>query len=466
MKHFFLILFLAVSAAAQTTNASLSGTVVDPTGARIPSVQVTAQNTQTGVTLTNVTNEAGLYVFPSVQPGLYRLTAGLPGFRTYVLNDVTVAVAARMTITIPLELAGAQETVEVTAPPESPLSASTASVGSVINGRQIQELPLPDRDSLGLVLTQAGLLGENFAGTRINALNVTRDGINVMDNFINSGTSTMTFASVDDIEEVRVVTSPVDAELGRGSGQVQLLSRSGTNQFHGSLYEFHRNTVLNANDWFNNLRGDPRDALIWNQFGGRLGGPIIRQRTFFNFTYEGQRIRNANAVTSTTYTQTARQGLFRFFPGVQNGNANAADPTVDLLGNPVRPAAASGPLQSINVFGRDFERPAADPTRTVQKLMTILPLPNDFRFGDGLNTAGYTWRRRSTNDFDHYNLRIDHVLNQRHRLNFSFIREDYESINGFLPQSFPRSPGGSVTSPGTFYSLGLTSTLSPAMVNE
>src|SRR3989442_1407502 len=211
-----------------------------------------------------------------------------------------------MTINVPLELAAAQETVEVTAPQESPLSASTASVGSVITGRQIQELPLPSRDTLGLVLTQAGLVGDNFAGTRIGALNVTRDGINVMDQFINSGVNTMTFASVDDIEEVRVVTSPVDAELGRGSGQVQLLSRSGTNEFHGSLYEFHRNTVLDANDWFNNLRGDPRDTLILNQFGGRLGGPIIRQRTFFNFTYEGQRIRNVGSVTSLTYTQQSR----------------------------------------------------------------------------------------------------------------------------------------------------------------
>jgi hypothetical protein len=466
MKQFCLILFITVSAFAQTTNATLSGTVTDPTGARVPNVQVTAQNIQTGVVLTDLTNEAGLYVFPSFQPGIYRLTAELPGFKRYVLNDITVNVSARMTINVPLEVAVAQETVEVTAPQESPLAASTASVGSVINGRQIHELPLPDRDALGLVLTQAGVVGDNFAGTRISALNVTRDGINVMDQFINNGVNSMTFASVDDIEEVRVVTSPVDAELGRGSGQVQMLSRSGTNQFHGSLYEFHRNTVLDANDWFNNLRGDPRDVLIWNQFGGRLGGPIVRQRTFFNFTYEGQRIRNASEVTSMTYTQSARQGLFRFFPGVLNGNANAAVPTVDLAGNPVRPATATGNLQTISVFGRDFNRPAFDPTGTVQKLMTIFPLPNDFRFGDGLNTAGYTWRQRTTNDFDHYNLRLDHVINDRHRLNFSFIREDYESLNGFLPQSFPNSPGGSVTSPGTFYSLGATSTLSPTMVNE
>ena len=466
MKQFCLILFIAASALAQTTNATLSGTVTDPTGARVPNVQVTAQNVQTGVALTNLTNEAGLYVFPSVQPGSYQLTAELPGFKTYVLNGITVNVSARMTMNILLELAAAQETVEVTAPIESPLAASTASVGGVINGRQIQELPLPDRDSLGLVLTQAGLVGDDFAGNRISALNVTRDGVNVQDQYINLGTTLTSFASVDDIEEVRIVTSPVDAELGRGSGQIQLSSRSGTNEFHGSLYEFHRNTALNANDWFNNLRGNPRDSLIWNQFGGRLGGPIRRQRTFFYFTYEGQRITNVSSVTSTTYTQQAREGIFRFFPDAQNANANAAAPTVDLLGNPVRPASATGPLQSVSVFKRDSNRPGPDPTGTVSKLMNFFPLPNDFRFGDGLNTAGYTWRRRSTPDFNHYNVRLDHAVNDRHRLNFSFLRETLEYPNFFLPQSFPGSPGGSFTNPATFYSLGATSTLSPTMVNE
>jgi len=214
-----LLLLVAVSVCAQSTNATLSGTVLDPTGARVPNVQVTAQNTQTGVILTNITNEAGVYAFPSLQPGTYRVTAELSGFRAYVLNSLVVDVSARMTINISLELAVSQEAVEVTAS-ELPLSTTTASIGGVINGRQLQDLPLPDRDALGLVLTQAGVLGDNFSGTRIGALNVTRDGINVMDQYINSGTATTIFNSIDDIEEVRVVTAPVDAEFGRGFGQV------------------------------------------------------------------------------------------------------------------------------------------------------------------------------------------------------------------------------------------------------
>ena len=466
MKLLWSILFLALPAFSQSTNATVSGTVLDPAGARVPNVQVMAENVNTGVVLTTMTNEAGVYVFPSVQPGQYRLTVESAGFRKYVLNGVTVEVAGRMTINIPLELATGNEVVEVTAAPDSPQFTSSASVGGVINGRKLLELPLPDHDALDLVFTQAGLVGDNFAGARIGALNVTRDGINMMDQLINSGVFSVIFPSSDVFEEVRVITSPVDAEFGRGSGQVQLLTRSGTNEFHGSVYDFHRNTALNANEWFNNLRGDPRDALILNQFGGRLGGPIVRQRTFFHFGYEGQRQRTASAVTATTYTQTARQGIFRFYPGAQNGNANAAVPTVDVIGNPVRPVNA-GDLQSVSLFGRDPNRAGFDPSGTVQKLLTVMPLPNDFRSGDGLNTAGYTWRRRETSDFNQYNVKIDHLLSGgRHRLSFSFSRQDYESLNGFMAQSFPGSPGGSVTQPGTFYSIVATSTLSPSMVNE
>src|SRR5439155_3347235 len=100
-----------------------------------------------------------------------------------------------------------------------------------------------------------------------------------------------------------------------------------------------------------------------------------------------------DAVTSLSYTQPARQGVFRFFPDVQNGNTNASVPTVDINGNPVRPASSTGNLQAISIFGRDFNRPSSDPTGTVQKLLASMPLPNDFRYGDGLNTAGYTWKR-------------------------------------------------------------------------
>ena len=450
---------------AQTTNAMLSGTVIDRGGAVVPNAQITFENVETGIVLTTRSNEAGVYLFPNIQPGLYRLTAELPGFKKYVMSDVRVAGGARMNINVPLEVAATAETVEVRARPDSPLLINTPTVGAVIGEKKIQDLPLPDRDVLGLVLTQPGLVGDNFGGTRISALNVTRDGINVMDQRINSGVNSVVLPSIDSIQEVRVITSPVDAELGRGSGQVQLISRSGTNAFHGSIYETHNDTSLNANNWFNNLEGLERDSLILNEFGGRIGGPIKENRTFFHFTYDGSRVRSIDNVTSLSYTQSARNGIFRFYPNVQNANANATRPTVDVLGNPVAPSPTAQ-LQSVNLFNRDPFRPGPDPTGTVRKLLDLMPLPNDFRAGDGLNVAGHTWRSRSDTDFSQFTVKIDHLLNDRHRLNFSVIRLDLDIRNGFMPQPFPNSVGGTLKQPGTFYSLNLSSTFSSRTVNE
>src|SRR5262249_7351316 len=195
------------------------------------------------------------------------------------------------------------------------------------------------------------------------------DGTNIQENLLNGITTTANVnrVSVDRIEEFRVITSPADAEYGRGSGQVQAVTRSGTNSFRGSLFEEHRNTVLTANSWFNNRLGtnaltgepnSPRDDIIRNQFGGRIGGPFIKNKSFFFFLYEGDRRRSRTTVASTTYTATARQGIYRYFPGVANAAATAARPTVDFQGNPISPVGATGALRSVNLFGLDPLRPA------------------------------------------------------------------------------------------------------------
>ncbi len=163
-----------------------------------------------------------------------------------------------------------------------------------------------------------------------------------------------------------------------------MITRAGTNQYHGSAWEELRNTDLNANDWFNNAAGlnpitrqqqAPRNVLIRNQFGLRFGGPVKRNKTFFNGIWEGDHQNQRVAVNQTVYTPSARQGLFRFFPGATNANAAAIVPTVDTSGNPVQPPAATGPLQTVSIFGRDPNRLAADPTGAVAKYLGIAPLP-------------------------------------------------------------------------------------------
>jgi hypothetical protein len=459
---------------AQSTNAALTGTVADTSQAVVPSAVVTAQNTLTGVTLTSTTNDSGVYNFPSLQPGKYRVTAEKDGFKKLSYTDVTLELSDRVTLNFTLEVGViTSDVVEVNAALDTRLAIGNNSVGGVISGQKVQELPLPNRDALGLVLTQSGIIGSNFSGARIGTLNISRDGVNVQDQRINVGLASTIFTSVDLVQEVRVVTSPADAEFGRGSGQVQMITRSGTNEFHGSVFEAHRNTALNANNWFNNQRGlnprtgeevSPRDFLIRNQFGGRLGGPVWKNKTFFHALYEGQRIATRNAVTTTVFTDTARRGLYRFFPGVQNANANATTPTVDLLGNPVKPATATGDLQTVNLLTRDPNRTAI--SSLMQRYLGQMPLPNNFQAGDGLNTAGFTWRLPGSSDFDHLSVKIDHAISNKHQLAFSFTREVGSNLNGFMAQNLPDTPGGNSEQRDFFYSLQLVSTLSPSLVNE
>ncbi len=463
-------------ASAQSTNASVTGTVADANAAAISGATVTAENVNTGVTATATANAAGIYLFPSLQPGAYRLTAEMTGFRKATYTEITLELSARVTIDFELPVGQlSMDAVEVNASLDTRLSLGNTSVGGVIGGQKVQDLPLPNRDALGLVFTQGGLAGANFSGARIGSLNISRDGVNVQDQRLNRGVDSRIFTSVDLIQEVRVITSPADAEFGRGSGQIQMITRSGTNSFHGSVFEAHRNTALNANTWFNNQRGrdlvsgeeiSPRNGLIRNQFGGRLGGPIIKNRTFFHALYEGQRIRISNVVNTTVLTETARRGIFRFYPGVTNGNANAAVPTVDLNGNPVRPSTATGALQSVSLFNRDPNRPGPDPTGTVQKALGLVPLPNNFRFGDGLNTATFTWQRPQTEDFDHLSLKFDHALNEKHQLAFSYTRERRDSINAYAGQPYPDSIGGNIEQKSALYSLTLISTLRSNLLNE
>jgi Carboxypeptidase regulatory-like domain/TonB dependent receptor len=464
-----IIIYLSIGTIsfAQGTNASLSGTVTDAAQAAVPGATITAQNVKTGVITNTETNASGVYVFPSLQPGTYRVTAERQGFKKVIHNEVVLELYARITLNYSLEVATISENiVEINAALDTRLAIGNTSVGGVINGQKVQDLPLPSRDALGLVLTQAGIVGDNFAGARIGALNVARDGINVMDQRLNGGVNSVIFNSVDVVDEVRVITSPADAEFGRGSGQVLITTKSGTNEFHGSVFESHRNTALTANDFFNNLRGNPRNVLIRNQFGGRLGGPIIKNKTFFFAGYEAQREVSRDTVTSTTYTQQARQGIFRFFPGARNANAIGQIPTVDLNGNPVRPSTATGNLQSVNLFERDANRLTADQSGIVRAMLDLMPLPNDFRDGDGLNTAGFTWSRPESANRDQIYARFDHVFTENHRFNFNYTWEKEFFLNGFLEQPYPDSPGGTQESDNQFYSLGLTSTLSPSLVNE
>ena len=464
---------------AQTTNATLGGTVSDSTRALIPGVTVTAMNTQTGIVTTIVTNETGAYQFASLQTGTYKVTAELPGFQMQTYNDVSLGVGQQVRLNFTLQVGTQAQTVEVNVAADTLIATTSSSVGTVLPEYKVRDLPLATRNVLDLIATTAGTGGgTNFAGGRLGQVNTTRDGVPVDDGRYPVGVSASTYVSPDLVDEVRVIVAPADAEMGRGSGQVQMSTRSGTNQFRGSVFWTNRNSTLDANSWTNNFNGVQKDYRNGNQFGVRVGGPIIHNKTFFFFLAEGQRYVRKEQFIGLVLTEQARQGIFRFFPGVQNGNILSNNPTVDVLGNPIRPTGATGELQSVSVLGRDPNRLGFDTSGWEQRLIGKMPLPNNFTIGDGLNTAGIRWLRRvqgedTTNgdgnntNRNQYNVRIDHNFNSRHKLSFSGTREKNTAMSTQAGISnWPGGYDGKILREPYVYSASWVATLSPTLLNE
>src|SRR2546421_266065 len=353
-----LSLVLSLNGFAQSTNATLGGTVQDSSGAFIPGVTVVATNTGTGIATTVLSNESGAYQFASLQPGTYEIKAELPGFQTAVAKGFQLGGAQQARLNFTLQVgAVAGTTIDVSVAADTLLATSSNSVGAILPEYKVRDLPLSSRDVFGLVAATAGVQGSgdqmtgNFAGGRLSAANTVRDGINVSAGRFEDGAWSLTYTSPDLVEEVKVVVAPVDAQTSRGSGQVSMVTRSGTNQIRGSLFWDNHNSALDAGSWFNNSLGVQKDYDNRNQYGGRVGGPLVKNRTFFFLLFEGQRDLKRQQAAGNTLTDMARQGIFRYWPGADNANANNTNPSVDRQGNPITPTGATGPLSAIDLFG-------------------------------------------------------------------------------------------------------------------
>ncbi len=494
MRQLFGILFVIgvflAGAFAQTTNATLGGTVSDVSRALIPGVTVTAANTQTGIVTTVVTNETGAYQFASLQTGTYKVTAELPGFQTQTYNAVALGVSQQVRLNFTLQVGAQAQAVEVSVAADTLIATTSSSVGAVLPEYKLRDLPLATRNALDLVATTAGTQGGSFAGTRTVGVNTVRDGVPVSDGRYDVGVSASTYISPDLVDEVRVIVAPADAEMGRGSGQVQMATRSGTNQVHGSLFWVNRNSALSANSWGNNFVGADKDYRNGNQFGGRVGGPIAKNKTFFFFLFDGQRFVTKQQFTGSVLTPLARQGIFRYFPNVQNGNALSNNPVVDRQGNPILNGQPATP-SSFSVFDKDPNRLTMDSSGWIKRLLDKMPMPNEYTncgpsltsatlapSCDGLNVAGYRWVRRvqgvdtsvgdgQDTNRNQYNVRIDHNFNSTHKLSFSGTKEhDWSMTTQTGIANWPNGYDGSVVRDPSFYSASLVSTLKPTLLNE
>ena len=481
-----LCFWTSMSMFAQTSNASLGGTVSDASGALIPGVEVMARNVGTGIVNTTLTNETGTYQFPSLQPGTYQVTAQLAGFQSATYNNVALGGAQQVRLNFMLKVGDVATKVDVTVDTDTILATTSASIASVLPESRVRELPLGNRNVLDLLAGMAGTgategdLDGYFAGNRISAVNVTLDGMSVSTGRYDQGTLGTAYMSPDLVEEVRVTTGTVDAERGRGSGQVAMVTRSGTNDFRGSAFWTNRNSALAASNWFNNFVNRKGDFENRNQYGVRLGGPIRRDKTFFFFLIDNQRTAIRQDFVGLVYTEQARQGIYRFFPGVDTRNALQPNPTVDRNGNPLRPAAATGDLQSINLFALDPSRTGIDPSGWMQRVvLSRMPLPNDWTVGDGLNRAGIRFTRRiygfdtniqdqvDRNNRDQITVRLDHYFNPANKLSFVMTRENSKNradTAGF--GDWPDAPQGANYKFPRLYNFSFVSTLSNNIVNE
>ena len=439
-----LSLLLCVAALAQTGTSSVRGTVLDQQGNAVAGVTVTLTNTDKNFTRTQTTNESGGYTFTAVPPGTYQLEAEATGFKKALVNDVRALIDTPTDISVQLEAGNITETITITSGTDAPLNTSDATIGNTFESRRIEELPLNARNIVGLLSLQPGVTrGGAVNGGRADQSNITLDGVDVNEQQagldvvatqvtgINQAFASVLRVTPDSVQEFRVVTTNPNAEQGRSSGaQVSLVTKSGTNEFHGSLYHFHRNTVTTANDFFNNKAGVPRPQLLRNIFGGSLGGPIKKDRAFFFFTYEGFReATGTSTVKVVPLLSSIGQGVIRYRTA-----SGASDPTCPP-GTPagfrcLTPAQISAAYRAAN--GVD---PGTNPLAIAYLADIARRYPaNDTTVGDGINTGGFRFNARTPTTNDTYIAKFDFNLTDRQTM---FVRGNYQDDLVMLAPDLP-----------------------------
>jgi hypothetical protein len=531
-----LFLVLAAPAFAQSSSATVSGTVVDATNALVPGVTITATNNGTSVVTTVLSNEAGAYNFASLLPGTYTVSARLPGFQTQTFTNVQLGNAERVRLNFTIQVAAQAQSVEVSVAVDTALTTSSQSIGGVLSQTSVTNLPTISNDVMDFfrlipgVNVQDNGVRASFAGlSGFGTTNIQRDGVEASGGARwTANALTATHMSPDLVGEIKVIVAPVDAEMGRGNAQLQFLTRSGTNQFRGAVTWNARNSAIDANTWANNNDLDPKTGTWkptqpdWHNvhtFTGSYGGPIAQGKTFFFALYDQSIVRIRTTQNALVPTACARNGIFRYFDGWNNGNAlqvtqaTGTTPTVavvDGIGNALRPATNpngtpfTGALRYQSVFGRlaadptaadcsgaqvqpntnwDPNRRAMDSTGFVKKTLDATPLPNNYDIGDGLNTAGYRWVRNEKSgsesifqmDADglgrpdmlarkQINLKVDHNFNTMHKLSGTYTYEHSFGTANF--EALPTGFRGNRFRRPQLLAVNFTSTLSSNLLNE
>jgi hypothetical protein len=448
-KGLGVLLYVCACAAAfaQGTTSRVLGTVQDASGAVVPNVTVKLINEGTHVAFETKTSAAGTYDFEAVQPGSYEVDVEGAGFRKFASTGNQVTIGQPATINVKLELGAVTDKIEVQASAETVQTSTSGNLGNLVSQTAVMDLPIVGsrgRNPLDLVLTQPGVVsgsstggGIDVNGARDRAWNYTLDGIDINDSSQGGSNTTSFRPNPDMLDEFRVLTGNNTAEYGRNSGgQVAMVTRSGTNQFHGDGFWFYRTPRLNANEWQNNLDNLGKAQLQQNIFGGGLGGPVIKNKTFFFVEVQALHARSSTATTRTVFTPTARQGLLRYVQGGRNQPAGAPGASVDAAGNPL-PGLSSG---TYNVTQNDPQHLGLDPSVLTE--IKNEPLPNNYTLGDGLNTAGYTFTPLASERQHDQTIKVDQVINERNQVYGRFAWGSDDSNCDIVNSGQPIFPGG------------------------
>jgi hypothetical protein len=506
------LLAVSVLVTAQTATTSLHGTIVDPNGAVVQGATVTLDNPAVGYSRTGKSGSDGVYQFLAVPPATYKLTVSAPGFATLKQGSVILQVSQPATLDFTMKVAAANEVVEVTG--AAPLVNTTdASQGNVFNSNQLTFLPSEGLDPVAILNLQAGVtfLGNTnqndtkpnqaadsragaVAGARSDQTNVTVDGLDNNDQLQGYAFQGALQIPLDSLQEFRVTTSNSNADAGRSSGaQVNMVTKSGTNSFHGSLYEVNRSNLGQANDWFNKQaqlqQGLPNrpGPLVRNTYGAWLGGPIKKNRLFFFAGFEGQRTNEAQQITHVVPSDNMRMGILQYpcspgdplcvdtAPG-NNPNYSVSNGIVTMttagLAN-IDQGCVSADPQTCTWTAAGFPYDGgADPyvanvdNTNSNAIFTNYPHPNSDSVGDGLDYRGFTFAAPNPKTHGTYILKLDYKLtgSGNHSL---FVKGHLQNWREKNPPQFPDLPPNDIitnNSKGLF--VGYTAVLSNTLINN
>jgi Carboxypeptidase regulatory-like domain len=456
---------------SQTGLTSLRGTITDPSGALLAGADVSLENSSTGFHVAASTDQNGTYEFPQIPPGKYTITATKGGFGKQT-KSAELLVSQPATINFSLSVQGISQTVEVSDIAQT-INTTDASVGNAVSNSTIQALPMEGRNVPDLLSLQPGVVYLNSRqtnpdldsrsgavnGGRSDQGNITLDGVDNNDERQGYAFTGALRSTLDSVEEFRVTTTNSNADSGRSSGaQVTLVTKSGTNNFHGSLYEYNRTGFGHANNWFNKSAeisaGLPNKPgqLIRNTFGGTFGGPIKKDKVFFFLNYEGQKTQ-----------ENQQQNLT-----VPTASLVAGNVSYDCSGDPKCPASGVQTLTPAQIATMDPNCTTTCPwgrgvDPNVLATLASYPGPNS-PGGDGLNTGGFTWSAPNPRRLNTYIAKVDYQISDRQHL---FVRGNLQGDRTSSSPEFPGNPpAAAVVNTAKGVAIGHTWTLSSTLINN